>query len=407
MTMRVTRLATCAIEETRPLPLATGSVPLRPDLAVVMAEIGAGGMGKMRIHLVNELVARGYRVDLVLGKRQSAYSIPIDERVRVIHIGTSHTVFGAPRLACYLRANRPRVMLTQRHRVNVLAWRARRMARVATRLFASSETHESNALAELPAAKRSSRLHQIKHYVARNDGIIAISQGVAEDFAGLTGRPLESIDIVPNPIIEYDVDARAAEAVDHPWFNEPSRPVIVSAGRLSTAKNFPMLLRAFAAARDELDARLVIFGAGPEQDKLRQLARELGIESFFDLPGFVDNLYAYFARSSLFVLSSRLEGLSNVLVEAMAVGTPIVATDCPTGPAEVLEGGRLGTLVPVDDVDSMSAAIRSTLASPPDPSALRETARKRYSVEHSTSQYVRVLGLDQSAETASSGVPGA
>ena len=365
------------------------------DAAIVMAEIGGGGMGKMRIHLVNELAARGYRVDLVLGKPASAYSIPLHDAVRVHPIGTSHPVFGVPRLALYLRSNRPHVILTQRHRVNVLAWRARRVADVPAGLFATSETHESNALETLTEGKRAKRLRQIRRYLARNDGLIAISRGVAEDLAMLTGRSRESIDIVPNPVVQSDVDERAAESVDHSWFQDTKIPVIVSAGRLSEAKNFPLLLQAFARLRARTRARLVIFGDGPMRPQLRQLADELGIASEMDMPGFVDNLYAYFARSSLFVLSSRLEGLSNVLIEAMAVGTPVVSTDCPSGPAEVLEHGRLGTLIPLDDVDALAEAMQSSLAAPIDPELLRTIARERYSVEHSATAYIRALGFDR------------
>lgn len=370
------------------------------DVAVVMAEIGGGGMGKMRLHLVNELAARGFRVDLVLGKPRSAYSIPVHEDVRVHAIGTSHPVLGVPRLALYLRSNRPRVILTQRHRVNVLAWRARRLAKVPARLFATSETHESNALALLSEAKRAKRVRQIRRYLAHNDGLIAISQGVADDLAMLTGRPPESIDIVPNPVIQSDVDRLAAQSVTHPWFRDPDVPVIVSAGRLGAAKNFPMLLRAFARLRSRTEARLVIFGDGPMRPRLGELADALGIAGDMDMPGFADNLYAYFARSSLFVLSSRLEGLSNVLIEAMAVGTPVVSTDCPSGPAEVLEYGRLGALVPVDEIDALADAMQSSLTAPVDPQRLRTSARQRYSVARSADEYARALGLDRKASGA-------
>lgn len=151
------------------------------DLAVVMAEIGGGGMGKARLHLVNELARRGYRVDLVLGKDRSSHNIPIDSRIRVHCLGTSHALFGVPRLAAYLRKRQPRAMLTQRLRVTILARRARKLARVATRLVASSDTHESLAPSTLSRAKRRQKLRRLRRYLPRNDGLVAVSPGVAED----------------------------------------------------------------------------------------------------------------------------------------------------------------------------------------------------------------------------------
>ena len=153
--------------------------------------------------------------------------------------------------------------------------------------------------------------------------------------------------VVPNPVPHDDVAAMAAAPLDHPWFDEPGVPVILSAGRLVGQKDFSTLIRAFAQVVKSRPARLVILGEGRERGALAALARELGVAEGVDLPGFVANPFAWMARARVFAVSSIYEGLSMVLVEAMACGTPVVSTDCPHGPRELLEDGRWGRLVPV------------------------------------------------------------
>jgi glycosyltransferase involved in cell wall biosynthesis len=133
-------------------------------------------------------------------------------------------------------------------------------------------------------------------------------------------------------------------------------------GRLAPKKDFPTLLRAFAEIRGKYRARLMILGEGPARGELEALVRELDLEADVALPGFVENPYAYLARANLFVLSSRWEGLPTVLIEAMFCGVPVVATDCPSGPREILGGGRYGTLVPVGDMDALTHAMEAGLS---------------------------------------------
>jgi glycosyltransferase involved in cell wall biosynthesis len=171
-------------------------------------------------------------------------------------------------------------------------------------------------------------------------------------------------------------------------------PVILGVGELCARKDFGTLIRAFALVRRERPARLVILGKGRQREKLEALARELGVGADVSLPGFVNNPYPYMKRASLFVLSSAYEGFGNVLVEALATGTPVVATDCPSGPREILEDGRYGPLVPVGDVRRLASSILDTLAHPPEPPLLVQAA-ERFRVESSAVQYLTALGIRQ------------
>ncbi|NJN46594.1 MAG: glycosyltransferase, partial [Candidatus Competibacteraceae bacterium] len=217
-------------------------------------------------------------------------------------------------------------------------------------------------------------------------------QGVAEDTIILTGLPQDRVTVVRNPVITPRLLRLAREPVAHPWFTDQGPPIILGAGRLTRQKDFPTLLRAFAAVRRERPARLMILGAGKQQAALQAQATHLGIADTLTLPGFTDNPYAYMAKAAVFALSSLWEGSPNVLTEALALGTPVVATDCPSGPREILQEGRFGPLVPVGDAAALSQAIVQMLDNPPDPDVLRAAVHE-YDLDYSVNGYLRALNL--------------
>ncbi|MEZ5628307.1 MAG: glycosyltransferase, partial [Rhodocyclaceae bacterium] len=202
--------------------------------------------------------------------------------------------------------------------------------------------------------------------------------------------------VIRNPVVTPRLSAMAAEPVAHPWIADPSVPLVLAAGRLTEQKDFPTLVRAFAVLRRAQPARLVILGDGRQRKKLEALAAELGVADDIDLPGFTPNPYAWMAKANLFVLSSAWEGSPNVLTEALALGVPSVATDCPSGPREVLAGGRFGALVPVGDAAGLGQAMIDTLAAPL-PAEVLKSAVAEYSREASASAYLAALGLNDEA----------
>jgi glycosyltransferase involved in cell wall biosynthesis len=222
------------------------------------------------------------------------------------------------------------------------------------------------------------------------DEIVAVSEGVKKDLMRITGLPPERITVIANPAVSNRIYSLAAASTPHPWFNDTTIPVVLGAGRLTRQKDFPTLVRAFAKVKAVRACRLIILGDGNDREKLLSLARELKIDRDIDLPGFISNPYAYLRRASLFVLSSIWEGSPNVLTEALALGTPAVATDCPSGPREILKDGAIGRLVPVGDPDALAAAMLSTLTAPPD-TALLKTAVHEYAVAFSSRRYMELL----------------
>lgn len=363
------------------------------DLAILMESLYTGGVGKMRLHLMNEIAARGFSVDLVLADMSSPYMPMVHPAVRKVKIASADGLKGVPSMAWYLARTRPKVMLTQRVRLNVLALRARQLIGSDTRIVVTVNVNMSSKFEDQSPQKRARQIEHLQKWFPKNDGIISVSTGVAEDAAQLIGIPVERIRVIQNPTITPDLLPRAAEPLDHPWFQPGQPPVMLGVGRLMREKDFPTLIRAFALVRAKRPCRLLILGEGPDRASLEALVAELGLGEDVALPGFITNPYAYMARAAMFVLSSTREGSPNALTEALAVGTPLVSTDCPNGPPDVLEGGRHGLLVPMRDPPALAAAMEQTLERPTGDRESRMASARRYTVERSATLYLHALSL--------------
>jgi len=242
----------------------------------------------------------------------------------------------------------------------------------------------------------------MKRRFRRAGSIIAVSGGVAQELVHCFGVAPESVATIYNPILGADVGRRCAVEVEHGWLGprvERAAPVIVGAGRLVPAKDFPNLIRAAAIIRRDRPCRVLILGEGPARADLEALAESLGIRDAVDLPGWVDDPMPYMERADLFVLSSRNEGLGNVLVEAIGAGTPVVSTDCPNGPREILCDGELGPLVPPGDPQALAEGVVATLEDPPDRDRLREGA-SRFFIDVVAESYLELMGIEPDGATS-------
>lgn len=302
----------------------------------------------------------------------------------------SDTLAYLPSLTGYLRTTQPDSLFSATTWLNIEAVLARRLAGVSTRLVISERSHFSSGKPGKVWRQRHLAAAMRRTYV-QADAITAVSRGVADDIARSLGIPREAITTLHNPTITPDFAARAGQPIDHPWF-AAGAPVLLGVGRVAYQKDFATLLRAFARVRRHRPARLVIVGEAnqKQQSRLRALAEELGVADEVELSGYRPNPLPYMARATAFVLSSRWEGFPNALLEAMACGTPVVSTDCPSGPAEILEDGAYGALVPVADDAALAAAILATLDAPPDPARLRARAAM-FDYETAIARYADVL----------------
>lgn len=376
--------------------------PLR--LALFISDLEGGGAQRRMVTLAEAFAARGHCVDLLtVWPPESGQLANLASSVRLVSLDRfwhhfpliankkrRRVMASITGLVPYLRRERPAVLLATSHSVCVVAALASMVARASTRLVLRIDSHLSRPVAVVGERAQRRRIRRARRFFPSADALIAVSKGVAEDVVDVTGIPSHRITAIANPVITPDLRAKIQARVDHPWLSPASPRVLLSVGRLVPQKDYPTLLRAFAKVAAERDVRLLILGEGRERPHLETLARELGVAERVGLPGFVDNPLAFMSRSAVLVLSSAWEGFPSVLVEAMACGCPVVSTNCTSGPAEILEEGAFGPLVPVGDHQALGDAILAVLDRPPAPDTLRKHA-DTFSVERSVSRYLEVL----------------
>jgi glycosyltransferase involved in cell wall biosynthesis len=371
-------------------------------LAIFIHKLSGGGAPRRVLTLAHAFSQRGHRVDLVVVSAEGPLLEKVRPEIRLVVLDSAmprlirrlkkqrlRTIASTGKLVRYLGSEKPDVLLSGANHVNLTALWARRLARVPIPLVLRASNHLSGSNRN-PINKRYFRWWMARRVYCWADAVIAVSRDVAEDIARHTGIEKTRITTIYNPTITPDLAQKAKQPLDHPWFAPGSPPVILAAGRLSTQKDFPTLLKAFARIRAVRPARLVILGEGKKRHQLQALARQLGVTADVALPGFVDNPFAWMARAAVFALSSAWEGLPGVLIEALACGCPAVSTDCPGGAAEILADGRYGTLVPVGDDQALASALLSALDAAPDPELLRKRAAQ-FSIDRAVDQYLKVL----------------
>ena len=360
-------------------------------IALFLPFLGGRGAQRVLLNLANGFAATGRPVDLVLAEAKGEFLNRVSPQVRLVDLQSRRGVLRSlPAYRRYLRRERPAVLLTAMDYINVLSVITRAVSSPRTKLFVSCHNSMIASTRHSPWAR--DRLLPLAMRLAYRhaDGVIAVSGGVADTLAKITRLPCERIKVLHNPVVVPGFAEDAAALLDHPWFQPGQPPVVLGVGSLTAQKDFSTLLRAFAFVRAQRPARLVILGEGEDRAALEKLAMELGVKDDMAMPGWVANPYAYMARAGVFVLSSRWEGFGLVLAEALACGTPVVSTDCPSGPGEILENGRHGALVPMQQPAAMAKAILATLSAIPDRSALKPRAYD-FSLDKVVDDYLRFM----------------
>jgi len=358
----------------------------RPDIAVLISYSGDGGVERMVNHLLRGFVDAGRRVDVLVLKQRGGHRRALPSGVRVVALRPARSALAVPALAYYLRRVRPRALLAAKDRGARAALRAARLAGSNVRVVVRIGNNMSASLRHRTRLQRWLRLRPIRRLYPRADAIIAVSAGVADDVMATSGIEPGRVRVVANPVVTTELDRLAAGSADHPWV-DGARPLLVAVGRLTRQKDLATLLHAFARLRAARQARLVILGEGEERAALEALVARLRLSDSVDLPGFRTNPYPLLAAADLFVLSSRWEGSPNALTEALYVGVPSVATDCPSGPCALLPPDRLA---PVGDAEALAARMAAALDRPR-PSAELRAAVADYTLERSAAAYLAVL----------------
>lgn len=404
----------------------------RLHIAFVIINLGGGGADRVFFQTAAGLIGLGHRVDIVLLKPGIRHHQEIPATARLVLSESASDALGTeeesriPASVCRWHAERTGKGLLRGtgHMLRALNWNPLALPNAGmfkSALFFADYLRKETPDCVLPALPNSKVLatlsakyslcsfpvvipvvhNQIENrrlrdrvryrtLMAHSDHIVAVSEGVRHCIASKAHVPKERITTVYNPVVTPRLASLSREVAAHPWLNGDGPPVILSAGRFVRIKDFPTLIRAFQKLSVVIPARLILLGDGNQRKNLGTLVRELGMEDTVSMPGWVDNPYAFMARASLFVTFSRMEGLQNVLIEALACGCPCVSTDCPSGPAEILDGGRIGRLVRVGDVEALAEAMHLTLKDPPSRTVLLKRA-EFFSAKNSVAMYERII----------------
>ena len=339
-------------------------------LLVFTSYLGSGGAEKHVVRLVNHLNPKRFSVEVVVPNKQGAYEEELLPHVRLTKIGlplgsissTLMRLSGLPQLIALIRSRRPDVLFSVMDIHNLIALEAVRWVRHRPRLVLGVQNSVTDLYGSTGRMGRLIMKGIIRHY-PRADHIVALSQGVADDLLSLIPTTRQKMSVIYN--CGYD-DFLLDKLLEHQIEKtEPTLPLLVACGRLEHQKGYPYLLRAFALVLKQRDSRLWIVGQGTERKRLEEMTEQLGISESVKFLGFQTNPYPYMAAADVFVLSSLHEGFGNVLVEAMACGVPVVSTDCPHGPNEIVTHQENGLLVPPANESQLAQAIISALGSQP------------------------------------------
>lgn len=353
----------------------------KPSLAIYLPDLSGGGAERLHLNLVPQFLALGYAVTFLVNRATGPLLAQLPTGCQLDILPARRQLTSLPSLVRYIKAHQPDLLVTNMEHMSVLAVLARRLARSKTRVVViqhitlARPDARSWGYAILPWLYRLALPHA--------DAIVAVSHGVVGELQTLLG-PRPPITVIPNGI---GLPAPQSGQSQHPWLAQPT-PLVLAIGRLVPQKDFPTLIRALAQLPEPI--RLIILGDGPLRASLADVASKLGIDHLIDLPGFVPDPTPYLQRANVLALSSVAEGFGNVIVEALACGTPVVATDCPHGPAEILDGGRYGRLVPMRDPTALATAIAQTLKHRPDPQHLKTRAAD-FTIERCAGAYHRLF----------------
>ncbi|MCE2424531.1 MAG: glycosyltransferase [Pseudomonadales bacterium] len=363
--------------------------PTGPTVALLAPSLGGGGAERAILDIARGLAERGVPADLVLVRAEGPYLDLLPGHVRLVDLAARRALTSLVPLISYLRKRNPDVLIITLPETNVVGMMARWLSKVKVPVILR---RASNFTMEYTHGSPKMRLTLLieKLFMPAATAIVVNSPGVAEDLRRRVPLAARLVHVIHNPVVWGDHRQKSALPVEHHWFDDAHVPIILCVGRLSPPKDLATVLHAFARLVSSRPARLVVLGEGPQRAELIQLAATLGIARNVDFAGFKVNPFAYMSKARMVVLSSRYEGSPNVLIQAMACGTPVVSTDCASGPREILEDGRWGALIPVGDSAAMATAIVHALDHPCDRGALISRAND-YDAESSIDAYLDLI----------------
>lgn len=358
-------------------------------ICVFMHRFDDGGAEKVTVRLLNELRQRGHEITLAVRYNEGPARENLSPAIRILDMDLpkegklKKNLLNVRYLSRLMKSGEYDGLVAILSDMSQVAALAKWCSRASLPLV--SVVHSTLSVEKL--SFRRARNLLARFFDRQYTKVIAVSDAVREDYVNYCGIPGDKVVTVYNPIVDEGMLEKAKERPDHPWLAEGRDfRTLVLAGRLSYPKNHPLMFRALKLLRESGDFRLILLGEGELREELTALARQMGLEDWIDFHGYVKNPYGYLSFADCVVLSSRYEGLPTVLVEALACGNRVVSTDCPSGPAEILQRGKYGILVEPDNEEALARGILTALETRPDKALLRSRAMD-FTVEKATEAF--------------------
>jgi len=364
-------------------------------LSIIIPDLKGGGAERVSINLANSFSQRGYAVDVVLLSAVGDFLADLRPEIKVFDLQVKRLRDALIPLTRYLHQNRPDATLATMWPLTVIAILARLLALSSSRMVVAEHTTWSTSAIPSSTFGRWLVRNTMRHIFPRADGIVAVSWSAADDLARFAGLDRKAITVIYNPVVGYVMPTTINPVGPYGWWSGTHKRIL-AVGNLSQIKDYSTLLVAFAQIRRRVNVRLLILGEGSCRTALEVQAKQLGIEGSLFMPGFTKDTLPYYKRADLHVLSSIGEGLPTVIIEALASGTPVVSTDCKSGPREILCDGKFGQLVPVGDAEALGEAIEQSLAATHDHASLVARAQD-FAIDKGVNQYEALLFPRQSA----------
>ncbi len=354
-----------------------------------LPSLDGGGAERAFVELANGFASLGIRVDLVLVQTKGSFLAEVKTGVRVIDLKGGRTLYSILRMSRYIRSQRPDVVMSGLDTANVANWIACWLAGVAQTAVLTQRSVLTASWRQIHPLTAWLWIRLLGLVYRRARLVIGNSGGATADLRDNLDVNQDRLAVIHNSVDVSAITKLASEPLDHPWVSAGAPPIVLIAGSLTIRKDVPTTLRAFAHLRRSRNCNLVVVGEGAERPNLERLVRELGIQDSVFLAGFDRNAFRWMARARVLVNSSPSEGCPNVILQALACGLQVVATNGLGGTSEILEGGRWGRLTPVGDDQALAHAICQALDNP-----LPEDGRKRatnFDPDATAKAYLRLL----------------
>lgn len=357
-------------------------------IAFFLYDLSGGGTGRVNLNLMNRLSQIGYKIDLLLVKKEGEFIDQVNNDIRIIDFQKKRALETIFLLSNYLRIEKPIILITVLPTINIIGIAGNIISGLKTLVIPVEHMPVTIDAKENPdiEPRVAYRLYPFLYLFVKK--IITISEEAANDFKVRYPCLVNKVEVIYNPVVSHEL-IRKMQDKPIKWFEELDKPIIIAVGRLTRQKNFSILIKAFAIVKQEIDCCLVILGEGEERGFLERIIKEFDVMDDCYLPGFLENPYACMARSAVFVLSSIYETLPTVLIEALACGVPIVSTDC-FGVKEILDYGKYGIILDHPTDEEMATSIKIALRS----EINKESFRKRsmiFSESNAISKYVNLI----------------